>query len=86
MGIRFARCFGNMVMRTIKYLREMEKLLFHHLQNLFSLPDFSFFALRAMAGPYSLPFAESCDCPAPCALRALAGGSRIGGSSLSPSM
>lgn len=62
MGIRIARCFDNMVMRTIKYLRQTEKLPFHHLENLISLPATSFFALRAMAGPYSSPpFAESCD-------------------------
>lgn len=61
MGFRIVRRFDNMVMRAIKYLREMEKLLFHHLQDFISLPAISFSALRAMAGPYSPPFAESYD-------------------------
>lgn len=86
MGIRAAERFDNMVMRTIKHLREMDKLLFHHLQNLISLPAIPFCALRAMSGPYSSPLAESCAWPAPSALRAIVGRSRIGGFSLSPSM
>lgn len=50
MAIRIERCFDNTVVRTMKYLREMENLIFHHLQNFITLPAFSFFALRAMAG------------------------------------
>lgn len=60
MDIRAAEHFDNMVMRTLKHLREMDKLLFHRLQNLISLPAVPFCALRAMSGPYSSPLAESC--------------------------
>lgn len=60
MGIRAAEHFDNIVMRTIRHLREMDKLLYHRLQNLISLPAVPFCALRAVSGPYSSPLPKSC--------------------------